>query len=607
MAAADYPHVAKAAKYCRDVVSGKIPNCEWVRLACQRHLKDLERAKKDKSFKFKFDPDAASRACRFVELQPLTKGRWAARSTPFILEPWQCFLTVCIFGWKRKKDNKRRYRRVFLLIPRKNGKSEWASAIGLYMLCADGEFGAEVYSGATTEKQAWYVFGAARQMALRNPRMCGRLGVTVNASNLHIIAKNSKFEPIIGKPGDGANPSCAVIDEYHEHETDAQLDAMVTGMGSREQPLLLVITTAGDNIAGPCYQMELEARKCLSGVMPDDELFACMWGIDPGDDWTSDEALIKANPNVNVSVSLEFLQSQRDTAVRNPRKMGMFKTKHLNVWVQARSAFFPIQKYLEAANPGLRMSALAGRRCWIGLDLASKTDIAAMVALIPYDTIQLETRNGTVERQRYAVFAKSYLPEQTVADPEKENYHGWVETFGHNGGPEWTDEERGDFVFNENAPRLTVTDGAIIDFGVIREDILAMCRAFDVECVAYDPHQATQLITELMSENVPVLEFRHTVLAMSEPMKDVEALMKEGRFVHDGDPVMSWMISNVVAKLDAKDNVYPRKETAENKIDGAVALIMAYGAMAFGEPESESVYEERGIITVDMSGAFVTV
>lgn len=599
--AATHPHVAAAEKFAKDVVAGKIPNCEWVRLACERHLKDLERAKKDKAYAFRFDPDKAERVCRFVELQPLTKGRWAAKALPFIMQPWQCFLTVCLFGWLRKVDGKRRFRRAFILIPRKNGKSEWAAAIGLYMLLADGEYGAEVYSGATTEKQAWFVFGAARQMALRNPRLCSSMGLTVNASNLHVIGKNSKFEAIIGKPGDGASPSCAVVDEYHEHETDAQVDAMETGMGAREQPLLLVITTAGDNIAGPCYQMQVEAQKCLTGVLPNDQLFACMWGIDKGDDWTTDEALLKANPNVDVSVSLEFLRSQRDAAVAQPRKAGIFKTKHLNVWVQARDAFFPVDRWIAAAIPELRMKALAGRPCYIGLDLASKVDVASMVCLIPFDTVPLTRPDGTVvQRQRYAVFARHYLPEDTVAEPEKELYHEWVETFGHNGGPAWTDDEKEDFVWVENAPRLTVTDGAIIDFDVIKDDLLALSKAFQVEVVAYDPHQATHLITMLMAEGVPVLEFRHTVLAMSEPMKETEALMREHRLVHDGDPVMTWMVSNVTAKVDAKDNVYPRKEAVENKIDGAVALIMAQGAMKLAPVSEESVYESRGLVEFEI-------
>lgn len=594
---AQHPHVAAAESYCRDVVAGRIPGCEWHVAACRRHLDDLKRAKKDKRYPWRFDPDKAERVCRFVSMMPLTKGRWAAKGQLFKLEPWQAFLTVAIFGWLSRETGKRRFTQAFILIPRKNGKSEWAAAIGLYMLIADGEFGAEVYSGATTEKQAWFVFGAARQMALRSPQMCARLGVTVNAKNLHLLLKNAKFEPIIGNPGDGANPSCAIVDEYHEHETDHQVSTMETGMGSREQPLLLIITTAGDNIAGPCYAAQTEAQKVLSGVMPNDRLFACMWGIDKGEDWTTDAAIRKANPNVGVSVQWEFLRAQRDTAVNNPRKSGHYKTKHLNVWVQARHAYFPIDRFLVSAIPDMLIKDLAGRPCYIGLDLASKKDIAALVAVIPYD--EVTGKDGT-PRQRWAVFAKHYLPEETADAPENDHYAAWRQTMGHNGGPAWTDEEREDFIWVDKAPILTVTDGAITDYAAIEDDILAFAAAFQLEVVAYDPHQATYLVTRLMDQGVPVVEFRPTVLNFSEPMKEVEALMLERRIVHDGDPCLAWQLSNVTARTDAKDNVYPRKEAEENKIDAGVALISAFGAMKLAPGSEESVYEGRGLVEIEV-------
>lgn len=600
------PHVEAALQYARDIAAGRIKACQWVRLAARRHLADLKRAKKDKGWGFYFEPSAAEKACRFVELMPLTKGRWAARGERFILQPWQSFITVVIFGWLRHVDGKRRFRRVFLLIPRKNGKSEWAAAIGNYLLFGDGEFGAEVYSGATTEKQAWFIFGAARQMALRSPKLLSRFGGEVFASNIHINGKNARFEPIIGKPGDGANPHGAFVDEYHEHETDEQVDAMQTGMGAREQPLLVITTTAGDNIAGPCYQAELEARKVLSGVMDNDELFACIWGIDPGDDWTKDAALVKANPNLNVSVFMDFLKARRDEALQQPRKAGSFKTKHLNVWVSARNAFFPLQRFLESADDGLRMADLVGRRCWAGLDLASKVDIASLVLLFQLD----EDR----EKPRFAAFCFNYLPSETVDKSENEAYQGWALSTGHNGGPRLADapdsnpdlalikrdverDEDGAPVWTEQ-PRLRVTDGAIIDFDEIHADIVALSKVFQLESVAYDPHQATQLVTQLMSDGVPVLEFRPTVLNFSEPMKEIEGLMLERRIVYDGDPVFAWAISNVVAREDAKENVYPRKDAPGNKIDPAVALISAFGAMKLAPQPNESVYATRGLVEI---------
>lgn len=591
----EHPHVIAATDYARGVVKGKIAACEWTRLACKRHFDDLKAARRDKTFKFHFDPAAAEKVCRFIELQPLTKGRWANRNERFILEPWQCFITIVPFGWLRNEGGKRRFRRVFLLIPRKNGKSEWAAAVGNYMLFADGEFGAEVYSGATTEKQAWYVFGAARQMALRNPKMVSRFGAEIFASNIHINGRNAKFEPIIGKPGDGANPHCAIHDEYHEHETDEQVDALQTGMGSREQPMQIIVTTAGDNIAGPCYQTQIEVQKVLSGVLKNDELFGVIWGIDKKDDWTTDASLKKANPNLGVSTFLDFLQARRQEALEQPRKAGTFKTKYLNVWVQARSAYFPLQRWLESEDATLRLKDFLGKSCWLGLDLASKVDIASLVLIFDHTP-------DDKGRPRLAVFARHYLPEETVQTTENEHYQGWALTMGANGGPTWSDDEKKDFAFPEASPLLTVTDGGMTDFDRIEEDIFAAAKAFRIECVAYDPHQATQLVTHLMAKEIPVLEFRPTVLNFSDPMKELEAMMRERRVIHDGDPVFSWMVSNVVAREDAKDNVYPRKEAIQNKIDGVVALISGYGARKLAPEAFESVYEKRGLVEIEVQG-----
>ena len=257
--AAEHPHVAAAERYARRVAKSKTLACKWIRLACGRHLKDRKR-EKQKAFPFKFDKDKAEDACQFLELLSHTKGRWAKEGLLLTLEPWQCFFVCSIFGWLRKADDLRRFRKVLLLVPRKNGKSQIAAAIGLYMLAADGEHGAEVFSGATSEKQAWEVFRPARIMALKSEDFREEFEVDVNASNINIQATDSRFEPIIGKPGDGSSPSCAIVDEYHEHDTDELFEAMETGQGAREQPLMLVITTAGSN-------MRLIARRYAAAAM----------------------------------------------------------------------------------------------------------------------------------------------------------------------------------------------------------------------------------------------------------------------------------------------------------------------------------------------------
>lgn len=548
----DYPHVDAANAYAAAVVAKKILACQWVRLACKRHLNDLKKSKK-KTCAYRFDPAKAEKVCRFIELLPHTKGVWASKQEKLRLEPWQCFKTVVIFGWLRKQDGLRRFRKAIILEPRKNAKSTWAAAIGLYMLCGDGEHGAEVYSGATTEKQSWEVFRPARLMAQKTPALLSAYGVTVNASNLHILANGSRFEPLIGKPGDGASPSLSIVDEYHEHETDVLVDTMETGMGAREQPLSLIITTAGDNLAGPCYAALQDAQRMLEGVNENEELFALIYTVDPKDDWTSEAALRKANPNYDISVRGDFLRAQQREAINNARKVGTFKTKHLNLWVQARAAYFNIQRWHESAVKDLKLSDFVKQPCRIGLDLAAKVDIAALEIVFQLERCNCPAAEKLVAAGfEYVRFGKYFLPEATIDQGENEHYRGW-QLDG------W----------------ISQTDGDMIDYIEVRDTILDLVANYQVEEVAYDPHQAMMMVSELMSRGVPVIEVRPLVLNFSEPMKQMDGLIRSRKTAHNGDPVYTWMLSNVVAKPDKKDNVYPNKDRVENKIDGPVAHMMA--------------------------------
>lgn len=536
----NYPHSNSADKYARDCVSGKILVNKWVKLACKKHLQMLKAQKRD-DYAYYYDSEAAEKACKFVELMPHTKGKWAREKKLLTLEPWQKFFVCSIFGWKRKKDGLRLYRRALLWVPRKNGKSALAAAIGLYMFVADGEFGSEVYSGATTEKQAWEVFRPAKLMAKRQEEFREYYDINVNASNMNVEDDESRFEPLIGNPGDGASPHCAIIDEYHEHDTDRLVDTMETGMGAREHPLLLMITTAGDNIAGPCYQMQMTSEKILDELIEEPSTFALIYGIDEDDDWKDPKSLRKANPNFGISVSEDYLLTQLQRAMNDPRKQSTFKTKHLNVWVGSRNAYYNVEKW-KACSQDINIEQYFGKQCYIGMDLASRDDIASVVILIP-DGL----KDG---KPHYAMFSKNYLPEDKAFSVEY--YTTWAKM-----------------------DLLELTDGEIIDFNEIKDDILELCSNFEVKELAYDPFQATMLVSELMEEGVPVIEMRATHLNFSEPMKEIDALSRTKRITHNGDPVFNWMISNVTAKPDKKDNVYPTKEVPENKIDGPVALMMA--------------------------------
>lgn len=555
-------HAAIAHQYADDVVAGRVLACRWVRLACQRHLDDLARQETE-AFPYRFDPDAGGRVCRFAELLPHTKGKWSVarpgqpRSTRIRLEPWQVFQLVVLFGWVITATGLRRFRRAYLEIPRKNGKSVLAAVIGLYMTCADGEPGAEVYSGATTEKQAWEVFRPARLMALKTPEVQDTLGVRIAANSLYREDDGSKFEPLIGNPGDGASPSCAIVDEYHEHDTDAQYDTMVTGMGAREQPLALVITTAGEDLEGPCFAMHEDVQRMLDGSAPDEELYGIIYTIDEADAWSSDLALRKANPNYGVSVFPGFLQSQIAQGLRSPRKQNVVKTKHLNVWCAARNPWMNLEAWAACADAPPE-EEFAGARCWLGLDLSSKLDLTSKVRLVA------RLVDGVVH---YYAYARHWLPEAQIEDEAKRHYQGWARDG-------W----------------LVATEGNVIDYDTIQADVLEDGQRFEIAAVGHDPWGATQLIQSLQRAGLPCVEVPQTVVHLSEPMKELEALVVARRFHHRGDPVLTWCVANVTVKPDAKDNIYPRKQRPEGKIDGAVAAIIALGR-ALDDGDDGSVYD----------------
>ena len=543
-------YTAAARQYAKDVVAGKVLTSKWVHLACQRQIKDLIRFKGKESL-YRFNPKLTAKSgrpfypadnlCAFIERLPHVKGPLAGE--PIRLEPWQVFILTTVFGWI-KADGNRRFRRSYIEVPRGNAKSTLSSALALYMLAADGEGGSEVYSLATTRDQARIVFGDAQTMARKSAGFRSRFGVEVGAHNMNVMKTGSKFEALSaeGSTLDGLNIHFGCIDELHAHKTRTVYDVVETGTGKRDNSLLWVITTAGSNRAGICYEVRTFVTRLLDGVFEDDSQFGIIYGLDEGDDWVTEASLIKANPNWGVSVRPEVLLPLQAKAMQLPSAVNNFKTKHLNEWVNADSSWMDMRAWDRCANPSLTLAAYAGQPCWIGLDLASKVDIAALVLVFTHLEI-----DGA-----YAVFGRYYLPEDTVHANGNSQYQGWM-----------------------NAGRLTVTPGNVIDFGWIEADLIDFVSRHSVQAVAFDPFQATQLSTRMMSEGMPMIEVRPTVLNFSEPMKTLEALVLQGKLIHDGDPVLGWMASNVVAHLDAKDNIYPRKERPENKIDGIVALIMA--------------------------------
>lgn len=567
---AKHPAVEEANKYAKNVLAGKIPACRFVVAACKRHLDNLADSK-DKDYPYTFDAAEAQRKIAFIELLPHTKGEWGFKRQLVTLEPWQKFAIACIFGWKRKKDGMRRFREAYLEVNRKNGKSVLAGGVGLAMFAADNEFGAEVYSGATTEKQAWEVFRPARLMVKRTPMLMEAAGIEVNASNMNKPGDGSRFEPIIGNPGDGASPSCAIVDEYHEHDSDALYTTMLTGMGARKQPLMFTITTAGYNIEGPCYDKRREVVEMLDGTVPNDELFGIIYTLDEGDDWKDPAVLAKANPNIGVSVYQEYLESQQRRAIQQARFTNIFKTKHLGLWVTAKTGYFNVAQWEALKDTSLTLEQFEGQPCVLAFDLARKLDMNSMARLF--------WRDIDGKRHYYSVAPRFWVPEDTVNNTDNrrmaERYQKWV-----------------------NAGLLLQTDGAEIDYREILEEAKLANQVNPVQCSPIDPHGATNLSHQLDDEGLTPITITQNYTNMSDPMKELEAAIASGRFHHDGNPIMTWCIGNVIGKtLPGNDDVVrPIKQGNDNKIDGAVALIMGVGQVLVPpEKDGPSVYETRGL------------
>ncbi|GAB3099748.1 terminase large subunit [Aestuariicella hydrocarbonica] len=562
-------HLTDIAAYIDAVVTGKRPACKWERLAVERHLKDLDR-QGDADFPYVFDEAEGQRIINFGELFPHVKGKWAAqvgKENRIKLEPWQKFNFAMIFGWVHKDTGFRRFRIVYLCVPRKNAKSVKAAIIGLYMMVEDSEYGAEVYCGATTEKQAWEVFRPAKKMAEKQPAFRRQYGVNAHAKRMEADVygakrlrngeqrrpDGSRFEPVIGKPGDGASPSCAILDEVHEHQDDVLYDTMLTGMGAREQPLLLMITTAGSNIAGPCYASQKEVERMLEGEK-NDTLYGMIYTIDdPENEWMTEEGLIKANPNIGISVFRDYLFDQVERAKRSPRKRSTVLTKHFNVWVTAKNAWLNMLDWAAAGDQTLSPDDFIGETATLGLDLSESDDLTAAVKCF--------TRNID-GLPHYYFFGRYYTTEAKVV--EHDHYDGWI-----------------------NEGYLYACAGNHIDTEDVEEDIEADTELYSMPQAFYDPHGAADLAQRLAKyHEFEAVKVQQNYSNYSAPMRDFERLLKAGRIHHDGNPCLTWMFGNVVAQTSRDGKMMrPIKESKDTKIDGAVAALMAF--IAAYQPEDD--------------------
>lgn len=556
------PGVVAAIRYAEDVAAGKAVVCQYVQLACKRFLDEYDAAMAGDG-PWEFSPAKAERPMWFAGQLPNIKGPEAGK--PLSLMPWQQFAFANLFGFLERGTEKRRFRQGVVFVPRGNGKTTVAAPIALYLTFADGEGGAEGYAAAVTRDQARILFDAAREMVRRATDFRTKGGIEVGAHAVFRQANASRFVPVSSdaKALDGLNVQVAVCDEIASHKTSEVYDVLLTAMGKRLQPMLLSISTATGNTTGIGKQLWDYSVRVLEGAQQDDRLFCLIYTVDEGDDPWDEASWIKANPSWGKAVQPDAIRAIMKQARNNPAQEAAAMTRHLNIWTGADDALFSIRSWRACANPALRLEDLEGEECHLGLDLASKTDLAALSLVFPARADEM--------RLKYKVFVRCYLNEAAVMEARNASYPGWA-----------------------SDGFLTVTDGNETDFQRIEDDLLDFCRRFRVVSVGYDPWAATQFAQRMIAQDVPMVEFRANTQNFSEPTKELEAAIRSDRVEHDGNPVLEWCIGNVVGRYDARSNVYPKKSRPEQKIDAAIATIMGV-ARSLASAEESPYADGRGL------------
>src|SRR5215211_3100947 len=443
------PGVAEAIDYAEAVVAGTVPAGRLARLACGRFLRDKVAADGGAG-PWGFEPDLVEAALLFAGQMPNIKGPEAGR--PLRLMPWQKLVFANLFGFVERGTATRRFRQGVVFVPRGNGKTTLAAPIALYLTFVEGEGGAEGYAAAVTRDQARILFEAARAMVRRSPGFRAAFGVGVGANAIHQEGTASRFAPVSSdaKALDGLNVQVAVCDEIASHKTSEVYDVLLTAMGKRRYPLLLSISTATGNSAGIGKQLWDYAARVLDGTQQDERLFALIYAADETDDPWDEATWIKANPSWGQAVQPEAIRAIMRQARNNPAQEAAARTRHLNLWVGADEALFSMRAWREGADPELSLDGLEGRECHLAIDLASKTDLAALALVFP-------RRDGAAGRVEYLAFARCYLNEAAVVEARNPSYPGWAAD-----------------------GRLTVTPGDETDFAAVEADMLDLCRRFRV-------------------------------------------------------------------------------------------------------------------------------
>lgn len=507
-----------------------------------------------------FDPEEATTAVAFFsECLKFTEGERAG--TPFELEPWQQAIVANLFGWKRENGT-RRYREAFVYVPRKNGKSCLLAGLVLHEMFCGGEPGAQLYSAASEREQAALIYRHAAQMVAQEPELSVRC---VCKPSMKVIERTDgawcmyKALSADAFTKHGLSPSFVVVDELHAHPNRELVDVLLTGTGARRQPLIVYITTADYHRESICNEKYDYACRVRDGLHSDPAFLPVVYEATADDDWKSPDTWRKANPNFGVSVSEEYLQRECEKAQAIPAYENTFRRLHLNQRTETDVRWLPMDAWDEcgtASTVDEMESRLSGRMCWGALDLSTKVDITAWVLVFPPQD----------DGDKWAVLPRFFVPSANATKREH--------------------RDRVPYALWERQGYLTYTEGNVVDYEFVKAQVLDDARRFDIQQIAFDPWNATQIALQLSDSGANTIEFGQGYKSMSEPAKELEKLVLSRQIEHGGNPVLRWMASNVSIDIDPAGNVKPSKKKSTERIDGIVALVMGLGVAMVGDQQS---------------------
>lgn len=558
--------VDAAKQYIEDVLAGRVVVGQKVLKAVQRHVHDLEIAEEKGWF---FCEKTADLWLSFVSSLRFTKGKWARK--PITLHPWQCFSIYVVYGWKMKEIGNRRFRKSYIRVPRKNGKSEFTAPLGLGHLLIEDEAGAECYTAATNLTQAKMVYtpaAAMMQMLMAESKSVKKKSTVSRSVNNPIIKVveqgiESFMKPLTKNPEgqEGSNPTWASIDEYHLHPDNIQIDTIETGMGTRDNPMLWIITTAGFDITSPCYEYEQKAVKALDGIEEFDRTFVLIFDLDDGDDWKDPENWKKVNPGWDAGTpSLEYLQEQYNKAkIEGISTERAFRVKNLNQWWNESMGWISAEVWASGSEK-FEPEQFAGRECFMGLDLASNADLTSLCVVIP----------PRYPGEQVIVFWKHYCPDFQVKNPLTNEGKITYQTWARDG-------------------YITVTDGNVTDYDVIEADILKLNEIMPVKMLGFDRHNSYAIIAHLAEAGINIVPVPQTFFGMSAPMKQIERLVMSGQLQHGDNPVTNWMLGNVAVMMSSNEDIKLDRKNKKGKIDGIAAMVDAFNVWMNAEMTPEQI------------------